>query len=112
MELFQVRLEAHRYGATLYIFGFLADLAAARAEIIIAQFPIGVRVVRVDLRGVQLIDSTAFVRVARSLRRWRDLRRGRVTIEYPALSAGSKPSSLHLVRTAGDTTALGASQLQ
>lgn len=86
MEFCQVRLEAHQHGATMYVVGLLADLAASRAEALIAHVPIGTSVIRVDLRGVYLIEPHAFVRVARSLNHWRDLRRGRVNIEFPERS--------------------------
>jgi hypothetical protein len=97
VEFCQVRLEAHQHGATMYVTGLLADLAASRAEALIAQVPIGTAVIRVDLRGVVLIDPRAFVRVARSLNHWRDLRRGRVTIEFPERSAPRTPVRPRLI---------------
>ena len=96
MEFCQVRLEAHQHGATIYVVGLLADLAASRAENLIAHVPIGTSVVRMDLRGVQLIDPSAFVRIARSLSDWRDLRRGRVNIEFPERSARKTPRKLQI----------------
>lgn len=86
MEFCQVRFEAHQHSATIYVMGLLANLAAAKAETMINDISIGTSIVRVDLRGVQMIDPNAFVRIARSLSRWRDLRRGRVTIEFPTRS--------------------------
>lgn len=97
MEFCQVRLEAHQHGATMYVVGLLADLAASRAEALIAQVPIGTAVIRVDLRGVLLIDPRAFVRIARSLNHWRDLRRGRVMIEFPERSAPRTPVRPQLI---------------
>ena len=97
MEFCQVRLEAHQHGATLYVVGLLADLAASRAEAMISHVPVGTAVIRVDLRGVFLIDPRAFVRFARSLNQWRDLRRGRVTIEFPERSAPQTPARPQLI---------------
>ena len=93
MEFCQVRLEGHGYGMTIYIVGFLADVAATRTEVIVGQFRDGTSVVRVDLRGVEIIDPTAFVRVARSLSRWRDEKRGRVMIQFPERSTRASRSS-------------------
>ena len=98
MEFCQVRLEAHQRGATIYVVGLLADLAASRAETIISQVPVGTSVIRMDLRGVQLIDPRAFVRVARSLNNWRDVRRGRVSIEFPERSARRTTARPQLIR--------------
>jgi len=53
----------------------------------------------VDLRGVEIIDPTAFVRIARSFSRWRDLRHGRsVLIQFPERSSRTThaPRSLAL----------------
>jgi hypothetical protein len=68
MEFCQVKLEGHERSMTIYIVGFLADFAAARTEVIVGQFRDGTSVVRVDLRGVEIIDPTAFVRHASSHR--------------------------------------------
>jgi hypothetical protein len=87
MDFCRVSVEAHASGGTIYIAGFLADLAASRTEELIHGLSGETRVLRVDLRGVDLIDPDAFVRVARSLNRWRDARRGRVTIEFPQRSS-------------------------
>ena len=83
MEYCRVLVEAHARCATVYVAGFLADLAATRAEEIMMSMPADTEVVRIDLRAVDLIDPDSFVRVARALNRWRDTRRGRVTIEFP-----------------------------
>jgi hypothetical protein len=91
VEFCQARLEAHQHGATIYVVGLLADLAASRAENLIAHVPIGTSIVRMDLRGVQLIDPRAFGRIARSLSNWRELRHGRVNIEFPERSARKTP---------------------
>ena len=87
MDFCRVSVEAHRFGGTIYIAGFLAELAASRAEELIQGLSHETRVLRVDLRAVDLIDPDSFVRVARVLNRWRDARRGRVTIEFPHRSA-------------------------
>jgi hypothetical protein len=86
VEFCHVRLEANQRAATIYVVGLLADLAATRTENVIASLSEATSVVRMDLRGVQLIDPSAFVRVARSLKHWRDLRCGSVTIEVPERS--------------------------
>lgn len=86
MEFYQVSLEAHRYSATIYVMGLLADAAALRTGTLIDSVPSTTRTVRLDLRGVGFIDPSAFVSVARSLSRWRETRRGCVTIEFPAQS--------------------------
>jgi len=87
MDFCRVSVEAHRFGGTIYIAGFLAELAATRAEELIQGLSHETRVLRVDLRAVDLIDPDSFVRVAKVLNRWRDMRRGRVTIEFPQRSA-------------------------
>ena len=91
MELYQVSLEAHRYGATIYVMGLLAEPAALRTGTLIESVPSTTRTVRLDLRGVELIDPRAFVSIARTLSRWRDQHRGRVTIEFPARSRRRAP---------------------
>lgn len=96
MEFYQVSLEAHRYSATIYVMGLLAEPAALRTGTLIESVPSTTRTVRLDLHGVELIDPRAFVSVARALSRWRDQHRGRVTIEFPARSRRRAPC-LHLV---------------
>jgi ABC-type transporter Mla MlaB component len=100
LEFCQVKLEGHARGVTIYIAGFLADVAATRVEAMVCGLREGTSVVRVDLRGVEIIDPTAFVRLARSLNRWRDLKRGRhVLIQFPERSshaARPSPSSFSL----------------
>jgi hypothetical protein len=91
MDFCRVSVEAHRFGGTIYIAGLLADLAATRAEELMQGLSHETRVLRVDLRAVDLIDPDAFVRVARSLNRWRDVRGGRVTIEFPHRSSRRTP---------------------
>ena len=102
MEFFQVSFEAHHCGATIYVMGLLAEPAAARTGSVIDLIPAATRIVRLDLRAVELIDPSAFVSVARALNRWRDTRRGRVTIEFPARSRRRAPH-LHLVRQPNTT---------
>jgi len=110
MEFCQVRLEAHAHAATIYVVGLLADLAASRAEAIVAHVPPETLVIRMDLRGVHLIDPRSFVRVARALDKWRDLRRGRVSIAFPERSARSSPVRPQLVKPHCDSlTRLGVS---
>jgi hypothetical protein len=93
VEFCHVKLEGNAFGATIYITGLLANLAATRAEFAIAGLRDGTVVLRVDLRGVEIIDPASFVRVARCLSHWRDLRRGRVVIQFPERSSrATKPS--------------------
>jgi hypothetical protein len=87
MDFCRVSVEAHRFGGTIYIAGLLADLAASRTEELIHGLSAETRVLRLDLRAVELIDPDAFVRVACMLNRWRDARAGRVTIEFPDRAA-------------------------
>jgi hypothetical protein len=93
MDFCRVSIEAHRFSGTIYVAGLLADLAASRTEELIQGLAGETRVLRVDLRAVDLIDPDAFVRVARILNRWRDLRAGRVTIEFPNRST-RRPGSV------------------
>src|SRR4029079_3819527 len=74
---------------------------ATRTEVIVGQFRDGTSVVRVDLRGVEIIDPTAFVRVARSLSRWREEQRGRVMIQFPERSTRASRSSCVMPVRAG-----------
>lgn len=105
MEFYEVAFEAHSHGATIYVMGLLYDSAALRTGAMIDLLPLTTRTVRLDLRGVDLIDPTAFVSVARALNRWRDQYRGRVTIEFPARS--HRPAArLHLVRQSPATTCI------
>ncbi|HEX3865294.1 MAG TPA: hypothetical protein VHV78_01025 [Gemmatimonadaceae bacterium] len=97
MEFFHAALEANALGATIYITGFLTDDAASRAAELMVGLSAGTRVVRLDLRAVELIDPRAFVSMARTLTRWRDARRGRVTIEFPRPSANRRRAPLRLV---------------
>ena len=97
MQFCEVLFESHRYGATIYVCGLLGDLAALRAEELVRALTRDIFALRVDLRGVDLIDPDAFVRVARSLSRWRDAHGGRVLIEFPARSKRSRAQHLRLV---------------
>jgi ABC-type transporter Mla MlaB component len=97
MELFHALIEAHRFGATLYVGGFLSDDAAARTAELMVGIPSETKIVRVDLRAVELIDPRAFVLVARTLNRWRDARGGRVMIEFPKRSTMQRTRTLQLV---------------
>jgi hypothetical protein len=86
MQTCHVTLESHATGATIYIAGLLGELAAIQTEEIVRSLAADVSAVRVDLRAVIYIDPDSFVRVARAVRRWRDARRGRVTLEFPERS--------------------------
>lgn len=97
MQFYEVAFEAHRHGATIYVSGLLGESAALRAEEFVRALTREILALRVDLRAVDLIDPNAFVRVARSLSRWRDARGGRVMIEFPARSTRSRVPNLRLV---------------
>ena len=97
MKFCEVSFESHRHGATIYVCGLLSDFAALRAEELVRALTRDIFTLRVDLRGVDLIDPKSFVRVARSLNRWRDAGGGRVMIEFPARSKRSRPQHLRLV---------------
>lgn len=93
----KVLAESHESAATIYIAGLLTDDAAGQTEMLIAGLAAKIRVVRLDLRAVDLIDPSSFVRVARALNQWRDTRRGRVTIEFPRRSERPARPPLKLV---------------
>jgi ABC-type transporter Mla MlaB component len=112
MEFFRVSIESHATGSTLYVAGVLAPRAAARFEDEIGVLPASTRVVRVDLRGVVVIDPAAFVRVARSLTHWRDARRGQVLIQFPEGSHGRRavgPRSVYPSSTIGNAVSTATS---
>jgi hypothetical protein len=86
MQTYHVALESHQSGATIYLAGILSDPAAIQTEEIIRALSWSIHAVRVDLRAVVYIDPESFVQVARAIRRWRDARNGRVTLEFPERS--------------------------
>jgi len=98
MQLWNVSYEAHRSCATLYLAGMLTGAAATDADETLTAMPDWIRFVRVDMRAVELLDPTAFVELARALNRWRDTRRGRVSLEFPARSRQGGRRALRLVR--------------
>jgi ABC-type transporter Mla MlaB component len=97
MELCQVQLEAHATSATIYVVGILTTDAAHRAELLVASLDRTTRTVRLDLRGVEIIDPMAFVLVARALNRWRDSHRGRLSIQFPEGSMRPRRTPVRLV---------------
>jgi hypothetical protein len=86
MQTHHVSFESHQSGATIYVAGMLGDLAAIQTEEMVRTLSWNVFAVRLDLRAVVYIDPNSFVRVARAMRRWRDARSGRVTLEFPERS--------------------------
>ena len=92
MEFFRVSTESHVTGSTMYVAGVLVPRAAACVEEEVGGLPASTQTVRVDLRGVVLIDPAAFVRVARVLAHWRDSRRGQVLIQFPKRSYDRRAS--------------------
>jgi hypothetical protein len=97
MQLPQVQFESHQFGATIYVAGPFGETAAFRAEEFVRDLAVNVRSLRVDLRAVDLIDPHAYVRVARSLRRWREAGRGRLILQFPAKSLVSRSHSYIVV---------------
>jgi hypothetical protein len=87
VNFFEIECEAHSHGATIYVIGLFGEIVASRIERWIASLPDSIVNVRLDLVGVSYIDPVSFVRVARALTRWRDLRRTgglrRVNMEFP-----------------------------
>lgn len=86
MQTHHVSFESHQSGATIYIAGMLGETAAVETEEIVRALPSDVYSMRLDLRAVVYIDPDSFVRIARTMRRWRDARSGRVTLEFPERS--------------------------
>ncbi|HEY4218799.1 MAG TPA: hypothetical protein VGM67_16775 [Gemmatimonadaceae bacterium] len=97
MELCQVQLEATTTSATIYLVGMLTNDAALRTELLVESLDDTTHTVRLDLRGVEIIDPNAFVLVARALNRWRDCRRGRVSIQFPERSTRPRRAAIRLV---------------
>jgi hypothetical protein len=97
MQVCRVSFEAHQFGATIYVAGLLGDHAAERTQAIVRALDQDIRSLRVDLRGVDLIDPASFVVIARTLGRWRDARRGRVSLEFPSHSRPRTPTRLRLL---------------
>jgi hypothetical protein len=90
VNFFEIECEAHSRGATIYVIGLFGEIVASRIERWIASLPDHIVNVRLDLVGVSYIDPVSFVRVARALTRWRDLRgtagSRRVNMEFPERS--------------------------
>ncbi len=97
MQVCRVSFEAHQYCATIYVTGLLGEHAALRTDELVRALTVEIQSLRVDLRAVDLIDPDSFVLVARTLGRWRDARRGRVSLEFPARSRDRRRSHLRLV---------------
>ncbi|HVX39036.1 MAG TPA: hypothetical protein VHB25_05615 [Gemmatimonadaceae bacterium] len=93
MEFFEVTLEAHRHGATLYVAGLLAERAAISLDVLVRGLASDTRVLRVDLSAVVIIDPAAFVLVVRSLNAWRDAGPRQVRLEFPKRSARPRPGA-------------------
>src|SRR5262245_30219377 len=83
----RVSFESHPRAAMIYVAGILGDVAAGRIEELIHTLPTGMGALRVDLRAVDLIDPTAFARLARVLRRWREARLANVALQFPIRSS-------------------------
>ena len=92
MQIFAASFESHGHGGTLYLTGMLTELAATRAGELIAGTHPRTSVIRVDMRGIHMIDPVAFTAVARALNRWRDRAGGRVYIQFPEGSFRKRPA--------------------
>jgi ABC-type transporter Mla MlaB component len=82
-------LEAHRDAATLYVAGTLSVAGALDVMRRCDALPNRVRALRVDLRGVRLMDVCALEALAFTLRRWRDARCGITRIALPSPRAAA-----------------------
>jgi hypothetical protein len=90
VNFFEIECEAHSHGATIYVIGLFGEIVASRIERWIASLPDPIVNIRLDLVGVSYIDPVSFVRVARALTRWREVRgtarSRRVNMEFPKQS--------------------------
>jgi hypothetical protein len=93
MQLWNVTLESHCAAATLYVTGMFSDSASVRSAELIWSVHEDARVIRVDMRPVEFIEPAAFLRLARSLNAWRDLRGGDVAIRFPDKSTRRRPAT-------------------
>ena len=91
MEFFKVSLESHRHGATLYVAGLLAERAATTLDVVVRGLTSEIRVLRVDLTAVVIIDPSAFVLVVQTLNAWRDANGRQVRVEFPLRAPRSHP---------------------
>jgi hypothetical protein len=80
MLLYSHVLHVHTESATLYLRGILreADVAVARATC--AQLPTSIRLLRVDVRGVDVMDAAVREGIATLAREWRSTRLGHVIV--------------------------------
>jgi len=92
-----ISFEGHLHAATIYATGWLTRVAAARIEAAVNETSPTTRVLRLDLRAVDYIDPTAFVRVVRTLNRWRGAFGRRVMVQFPERSERPRHPHLHLV---------------
>jgi ABC-type transporter Mla MlaB component len=76
-------LEAHHDAATLYVAGTLSVAGAIDVMRRCEALPERVRALRVDLRGVRLLDVCALEALAFTLGRWRESRRGITRLALP-----------------------------
>jgi ABC-type transporter Mla MlaB component len=76
-------LEAHHDAATLYVTGRLTTERVIAAMHACDDLPDRVRTLRVDLRGTDGTDASAFDALAFTTRRWRDVRGGITRIDLP-----------------------------
>ncbi len=96
MSFFEIACEAHSRAATIYVVGMFGEIVSSRIERWLASLPDPIESIRLDLLGVSYIDPVSFVRVARALTRWRDVRGAgsrRVNMEFPDASR-RRPSTV------------------
>ena len=83
----RISMEAHAGAATAYVSGPLTSAIAARTIFACRTLPPGVRDVRVDLRGVSVLDVDALMMLEVLLLDWSEERRGASRIAYPPIRA-------------------------
>ena len=81
----QLSIEANAVSATAYVTGPLTAGLAAQAIMGCRALPPAVRGVRVDLRGVSILDAHALTMLESYILDWRAERRGTSRVVYPRL---------------------------
>ena len=80
-------LEAHRRGATLYLRGTMSLGATQLVLRLFGRIPHRIRLLRVDLRGVEVFEESAVEALLDALARWRIERHGMTHLDLPARRA-------------------------
>jgi hypothetical protein len=82
-DLFHFAVEAHGGAATLYMSGAPSVADALRALRLCLQLPLGVRALRVDVRGVEFPNHDVLVALTIALYRWSLSRGGSIRMALP-----------------------------